>query len=147
MAVAQPVVYVLVPVYVPLVRPERPLDVDRERLHVPAVVGDAAGDDAARALVERGRRGVHGLVGVDHARVGSTHLLGPPVRRGDSSTRSSSSMPMWAGKGKPSTVGSGRWVRPSTAPASTQACTMACSSSPVCSRARPVRRASSATMP
>src|SRR5262249_42548656 len=50
-AVPHPVVDDLVPVHVPLERPLRAIDIDREWLEMPAVVRDAAGNDAARPLV------------------------------------------------------------------------------------------------
>ena len=107
------------------------LHVDRERGQVPAVVGDAAGDHAARALVE-GLRTSDGARDRCRARrmawwSGSSRFSssGRGSRSGSgmgtANSLSSSSMPTWASKGKPSTVGSARRVRPSTAPASTQA--------------------------
>src|SRR6185503_4815915 len=150
--VAHPVVDELVAVHVPLARPQRALHVDREGLEVAAVVGDPAGNDGAGPLVERRRLRMPRAVRLDHLGVVArlAHLALPPRRLFDwsmAATRSSSRMPVWAPEGKRSTVGSARRVTPSTAPAWTQASTMACSSSLVWRRSRPARRESSATMP
>ena len=54
-AVPHPVVDVLAAVHVPLAGPGGPLDVERERRQVPAVVRDAAGDHPPSALPARPR--------------------------------------------------------------------------------------------
>jgi hypothetical protein len=53
--VAHPVVDVAIAVDVPLVRPVRPIDVEREWLHPPVVVRDGIGKEALGALEERAR--------------------------------------------------------------------------------------------
>ena len=118
-AVPHPVVDVLVAVHVPLVGALGALHVDRERGQVPAVVGDAARDHAA-ARARRAPRTSDAWRDRCRARrmawlVWVIEIFLPwsgQVDRGrrdfgaPANSLSSSSMPTWAAKGKPSTVGS-----------------------------------------
>src|SRR6185312_17003921 len=54
---------------VPLHRPERPLDVQRIGIEMPAVMRQAAGQEGSGFLGEPGRTGCHGLIGGDQGRV------------------------------------------------------------------------------
>src|SRR5262249_46539285 len=145
-AVPHPIVDVFVAVHVPLERALRAIHVDREWPEMPAVVRDAAGNDTARALEQGERFRVERVVRVEH-RGCRRHWIEPPVVEGAEKSFNSSSMPMCAAKGKPSTVTSRRRVKPSTAPAATQASTIRRSSSAECRSSRPPRRESSATTP
>ena len=64
-AVAHPVVDVLVPIDITLLRPLRRLDVDGKRRQVTDVVRDAAGNGATRTLEERGGFRMAGTVRLD----------------------------------------------------------------------------------
>src|SRR5262245_3892649 len=104
-AVSHPVVDVLAAVDVPLAGAARALHIQRERREVPAVVGDAARDDASCALPARPRAG-QGLP------IPLAHCL---PHYAVSSTRAAAigPRPVFRCPTKPLSVSSNAWCNPS----------------------------------